>query len=244
MAKDDNSLDTPRAVRRRMPRVGMSAETFGQLAEGFARFMGTPAFLVGMTVFCAVWLGWNTWAPESAQFDPRALNYTLLTLILSLQASYAAPLILLAENRSADRDRVEAENDRILAERNLSDTEFLMREVASLRIALREVATRDYLRSEMRTLLEEIEESRSDELARAFEAGRRQAIEELRADSDAEAGSPHAAASPLEARGSDAEAAAAEPARPARDGLGDLLADAPGAAHDPVDEDPAGRTSQ
>jgi uncharacterized membrane protein len=154
-------LETPRSARRRMPQLGMSSETFGRLAEGFARFMGTPAFLVGMTVFCAVWLGWNTWAPESLQFDPKALNYTLLTLILSLQASYAAPLILLAENRSADRDRVEFENDRQRAERNLADTEYLTREIASLRIAMREVATRDFVRSELRSVLEEIEEARS-----------------------------------------------------------------------------------
>ena len=101
--------------------------------------------------------------PEPLQFDPRALNFTLLTLILSLQASYAAPLILLAENRSADRDRVEFENDRQRAERNLADTEFLTREVASLRIALREVATRDFIRSELRNLLEEMEETRAAE---------------------------------------------------------------------------------
>src|SRR5690625_6864460 len=65
-----------------------------------------------MTVFCAVWLGWNTLAPEEVQFDPRALNFTLLTLMLSLQASYSAPLILLAQDRQADRDRVAAEQDR------------------------------------------------------------------------------------------------------------------------------------
>ncbi len=97
----------------------------------------------------------------SLQFDPRALNYTLLTLILSLQASYAAPLILLAQNRQADRDRVTFEQDRQRGERNLADTEYLAREVAALRIALREVATRDYLRSELRLVVEEV----LDELA-------------------------------------------------------------------------------
>lgn len=125
--------------------------------------MGTPAFLVGMTVFCAVWLLWNTLLPESWQFDPRSLNFTLLTLILSLQASYAAPLILLAENRSTDRDRVEFEHDRQRAERNLADTEYLAREVAALRIAMREVATRDFIRSELKDLLKELEEERQDE---------------------------------------------------------------------------------
>lgn len=156
MPVDD--FDVPRSSRRRLPNIAMSPETFGRGAEGFARFMGTPAFLVGMTVFCAVWLIWNTLLPEAWQFDPRSLNFTLLTLILSLQASYAAPLILLAENRSTDRDRVEFEHDRQRAERNLADTEYLAREVAALRIAMREVATRDFIRSELKDLLKELEE--------------------------------------------------------------------------------------
>jgi uncharacterized membrane protein len=121
--------------------------------------MGTAQFLAGMTVFVVVWLAWNTFAPGHVQFDPRALNYTLLTLILSLQASYAAPLILLAQNRQADRDRVQFEQDRQRSERNLADTEYLAREVAALRIALRDVATRDFLRSELRDLLEDLLES-------------------------------------------------------------------------------------
>jgi uncharacterized membrane protein len=136
----------------------MSSEAFGVLSEKFARFMGTPRFLIWMTIFVAVWLAWNTFAPEGAQFDPRALNYTLLTLILSLQASYAAPLILLAQNRQDDRDRVALEQDRVQAERALADTEYLTREVAALRIALRDAATRDFVRSELRSLLEEMEE--------------------------------------------------------------------------------------
>jgi uncharacterized membrane protein len=96
--------------------------------------------------------------PESLQFDPRALNYTLLTLLLSLQASYAAPLILLAANRQADRDRVAFEQDRQRAERALADTEYLAREVAALRIALQNVATRDFVRSELRDLLAELQD--------------------------------------------------------------------------------------
>src|SRR5690606_39777617 len=87
--------------------------------------------------------------------------FTALTLMLSLQASYAAPLILLAQNRQTDRDRVQAEHDRQRAERNLADTEYLAREMASLRIALSEVATRDFVRSELRGLLEDLEASRS-----------------------------------------------------------------------------------
>ena len=120
--------------------------------------MGTSGFLIGMTIFVIVWLAWNTFAPRELQFDPREYNYTLLTLILSLQASYAAPLILLAQNRQDDRDRVQIEQDRQRAERNLADTEYLAREMAALRIALSEVATRDFVRSEIRNLLEELEE--------------------------------------------------------------------------------------
>lgn len=152
-------VDTPQEVRRQLIRrpSGMTSETFGVISEKFARFMGTPRFLIWMTIFVAVWLVWNTFGPQSLQFDPRALNYTLLTLILSLQASYAAPLILLAQNRQDDRDRVALEQDRVQAERALADTEYLTREVAALRIALRDTATRDFLRSELRDLLEEME---------------------------------------------------------------------------------------
>jgi uncharacterized membrane protein len=133
----------------------VDTERFGRASERFARFMGTASFLVGMTVFVMGWLAWNWLAPTSLQFDPRRLNFTLMTLLLSLQASYAAPLILLAQNRQADRDRVAAEQDRDRAERALADTEYLAREVAALRIALGEVATRDFVRSELRALLEE-----------------------------------------------------------------------------------------
>lgn len=154
--KNVDPLDDPAPRRRGRLRNPLRGDAFGRAAEGFARMMGTPAFLVGMTLFCAVWLTWNSLAPETAQFDPRALNFTLLTLILSLQASYAAPLLLLAQNRQDDRDRVVAEEDRKRGQQNLADTEYLTREIASLRIALREVATRDYVRSELRGLLEEI----------------------------------------------------------------------------------------
>ena len=152
-----SGLDTPLEARRPvLPTPQVDPEAFGRWSERFARFMGTASFIVGMTVFVAVWLLWNTLAPKTLQFDPRSLNYTLLTLILSLQASYAAPLILLAQNRQADRDRVSFEQDRQRSERALADTEYLAREVAALRIALREVATRDFVRSELRDLLEEL----------------------------------------------------------------------------------------
>ncbi|WP_354184747.1 DUF1003 domain-containing protein [Arthrobacter sp. UYCu712] len=162
-ASGKGSLDTPLSGRQRiLPKFSPNPDAFGQTTEGFARFMGTPQFLVYMTVFCIFWLVWNTWAPLDFQFDSRELGFTLLTLMLSLQASYAAPLLLLAQNRQDDRDRVSLQQDRQRAERNLSDTEYLTRELASLRIALREVATRDYVRAELRSLLEDMLEAQEE----------------------------------------------------------------------------------
>lgn len=141
------------------------SDTSGRVAEAIARFSGTPTFLIWLTVFVAVWMAWNSWGPETMRFDKAELGFTALTLMLSLQASYSAPLILLAQNRQDDRDRVTAEQDRQRAESNLQDTEFLTREIASLRLAMNEVATRDFVRSELRDLLEELlaEERRSRE---------------------------------------------------------------------------------
>jgi len=134
----------------------MDPDTFGKFAEGFARFMGTARFLAYMSLFVLLWLLWNTLAPNEVRFDPYA--FIFLTLMLSLQASYAAPLILLAQNRQADRDKVSIEQDRTRDERALAETEFLTREVASLRIAMRDSATRDFVRSELRNLLEDMTE--------------------------------------------------------------------------------------
>ena len=162
-AAKGGSLDTPLSGRQRiLPKFSPDPDAFGHATEGFARFMGTPQFLVYMTVFVVVWLAWNTFAPLEWQFDSRDLGFTLLTLMLSLQASYAAPLLLLAQTRQDDRDRVSLQQDRQRAERNLSDTEYLTRELASLRIALREVATRDYVRAELRSLLEDMLEAQEE----------------------------------------------------------------------------------
>jgi len=158
MAADRNSgrLDQPREVpRSRFSRPSYNPETFGRASERFARFMGTATFLVYMTAFVLLWVIWNVLAAPDQRFD--IYPFIFLTLMLSLQASYAAPLILLAQNRQADRDRVSLEQDRARDERNLADTEYLTREVAALRIALREVATRDFVRSELRSLLDEVE---------------------------------------------------------------------------------------
>src|SRR5690606_34818187 len=133
-------------------------ERFGRFAEGAARFLGTATFIAWMTVFIAVWLSWNTLAPAAMRFDPYP--FIFLTLMLSLQASYAAPLILLAQNRQEARDRITAEQDREAATRAHADMEFLTREVASLRLSLGEVATRDFLRSELRSAVSDLERSR------------------------------------------------------------------------------------
>lgn len=148
-----NRLDTPRETRRTL-RPNYDPETFGRLSERFARFLGTARFLVYMTVFVLTWVSWNFLAPRNLRFDDYP--FIFLTLILSLQASYAAPLILLAQNRQTDRDRIQFSEDRGQNERNIADTEYLTRELASLRITLGEVATRDYLRSELADALEKI----------------------------------------------------------------------------------------
>jgi uncharacterized membrane protein len=149
-------LDQPvEPGRVRLPR--WNPETFGRWSEAIARYMGTARFIVWMTVVIGAWFAWNTLAPEKLRFDPY--TFTFLTLILSLQASYAAPLILLAQNRQADRDRLAMEEDRRRAAMQKADTEYLAREIASLRIALGDVATRDFLRSELARLAGELDEA-------------------------------------------------------------------------------------
>lgn len=147
-------LDQPRALRRSL-RPHYDPEAFGRLSERIARFLGTARFIVYMTVFVAVWVIWNVAAPPALKWDPYP--FIFLTLMLSLQASYAAPLILLAQNRQDDRDRIQYEQDRESADRNQAEIEYLTREIAGLRLALNEVATRDYLRAELGRLLEEFD---------------------------------------------------------------------------------------
>jgi uncharacterized membrane protein len=151
-------LDTPKDVGRKplMRRPSYNTDTFGIFAEQFARFMGTARFLMWMTAFVLFWVLWNAFAPHDLRFDDYP--FIFLTLVLSLQASYAAPLILLAQNRQEQRDKVVAEQDRQANARAHADMEFLAREVASLRMAVGEVATRDFLRSELRGLLAELDE--------------------------------------------------------------------------------------
>ncbi|PWK67921.1 putative membrane protein [Streptomyces sp. CG 926] len=150
-------LDQPRAPRRSLlPEY--DPEAFGRLSERVARFLGTGRFIVWMTLVIIVWVLWNIFAPDELRFDPYP--FIFLTLMLSLQASYAAPLILLAQNRQDDRDRVTHEQDRKQNERSIADTEYLTREIAALRMGLGEVATRDWIRSEFQDLIKEMDERR------------------------------------------------------------------------------------
>ncbi|MFC4241890.1 DUF1003 domain-containing protein [Gryllotalpicola reticulitermitis] len=152
-------LDAPKGLSGRARR-GRDTDRFGRFTEWLARAMGTPWFIAGLTIFCLVWLAWNTFLPAAVHFDSQKNGYTVLTLVLSLQASYAAPLILLAQNRQDDRDRVQFEQDRQQATRNLADTEYLAREVVALRLALREAPTKDFIRQELRALFDELEAAR------------------------------------------------------------------------------------
>lgn len=164
--RNEPRLDAPKGTRAAFGLRPSGSDRFGRATEAIARGMGTPWFLVALTLFCAVWMSYNAIAERLGwvQFDSMALGFTALTLILSLQASYAAPLILLAQNRQDDRDRVQIEQDRQRAERNLADTEYLAREVVALRLAVKEMATRDFIRAELRALLEELDrEPETDE---------------------------------------------------------------------------------
>ena len=161
-------MKTPSPVRRKsvsrldQPKEGRSIrptydpEAFGALSERVARFIGSWRFIAYMTAFIAAWVSWNIFAPANLKPDPYP--FIFLTLLLSLQASYAAPLILLAQNRQTDRDRVQYQDDRGSTEMLIADTEYVTREIAALRGNLSEVVTRDYLRAELRAFLETLDE--------------------------------------------------------------------------------------
>ena len=137
-------LDQPRPPRAL--RLEVDPEAFARFAERLARFLGTGKFLFWQTVLVVTWITLNLVA-VSLRWDPYP--FILLNLAFSTQAAYAAPLILLAQNRQDDRDRVTLEEDRARAAQTKADTEYLARELAALRIAIGEVATRDYLRTEL-----------------------------------------------------------------------------------------------
>ena len=155
---------------RQRGRIGVSydPEFFGQFSESIARFIGTARFLVWQTALIIIWLVANTLPPEKYQFDPWNRGLVLLTLVLSLQAAYAAPLILLAQNRQERRDRIAAEQDRDVAERTQADTEFLAREIASVRLSLSDMVTGETLDERLDDRLERLTaviEQLSDQVA-------------------------------------------------------------------------------
>jgi uncharacterized membrane protein len=141
--KRRGDLTTPRHHRRLG--VHYDPDAFGQFSEAIARFLGTGRYLVTQTIIVAVWLTVNVF--HIAPFDDYP--FIFLTLILSLQASYAAPLILLAQNRQEDRAREQLQRDREMAARTQADTEYLARELAGVRLALADVVTMEDLRDHL-----------------------------------------------------------------------------------------------
>jgi uncharacterized membrane protein len=151
--KRREDLTTPRQSRRLS--VHYDPDAFGQFSESVARFIGTARFLVFQSVFCVVWVLWNSFGPVELRFDEW--QFIGLTLLLSLQAAYAAPLILLAQNRQEERDRIQTELDRRVAERTQADTEFLARELAGVRLGLAEVASSSELEDHLERISRAIE---------------------------------------------------------------------------------------
>jgi uncharacterized membrane protein len=162
-AVERGRLDQPKSLRARPSlRPNLDAEKFGQASENLARYFGTAKYLVIQTAIVIVWIALNALVfTRTVRWDPYP--FILLNLAFSTQAAYAAPLILLAQNRQADRDKVQAEQDRGRDEQAVANTEYLLREVASLRIAVNDVATRDFVRSELQQLVKELEQARLDE---------------------------------------------------------------------------------
>lgn len=153
-------LYTPRTSRRFTPRL--DPEALGQVTERIARFFGTGRYLALQTLMVLTWIALNLFAAHW-RWDPYP--FILLNLAFSTQAAYAAPLILLAQNRQENRDRVALEEDRRRAAQTKADTEYLARELAALRLAIGEVPTRDYLRHELdglRTLMADLTSARPD----------------------------------------------------------------------------------
>ncbi|MGH2916880.1 MAG: DUF1003 domain-containing protein [Solirubrobacteraceae bacterium] len=153
MARPDDELGTPRGT----PGGPVyNPDQFGALAERLARFFGTPRYLVGQTVLVVIWISFNAVA-WSLQFD--TYPFILLNLAFSTQAAYAAPLILLAQNRQADRDKAEIERDRATNSRALAETEYLAREIAAVRLAVDRKPDRDDMTEALERLITAIERS-------------------------------------------------------------------------------------
>jgi uncharacterized membrane protein len=167
VTREQQRLNTPgRRTRSVLPTLRWDRDAFGKFAESFARFMGTAKFLIGMTVIIIAWVLWNVpFGPDRPRFDKYP--FIFLTLMLSLQASYAAPLILLAQNRTEARDRVALEQDREQTAQSRADMDFLAREIAGLRMSVGELATRDFLRgelrAELRAIMDELDDDEDDD---------------------------------------------------------------------------------
>ncbi|MEO3761250.1 DUF1003 domain-containing protein [Mycobacterium sp. B14F4] len=149
-------LDTPLTSRRRLS-LNVDSEAVGNFSESIARLLGTGRYLAWQTILVIIWVALNLFA-VGLRWDPYP--FILLNLAFSTQAAYAAPLILLAQNRQENRDRVALDEDRRRAAQTKADTEYLARELAALRLAVGEVATRDYLRRELEELRDMIAELR------------------------------------------------------------------------------------
>ncbi|MDQ2706798.1 MAG: DUF1003 domain-containing protein [Actinomycetota bacterium] len=145
-------LDQPKSGRS--PKFVLDPDAFARLSERVARFLGTGRFLAVQSVVVLIWIAFNIFAVTQLRWDQYP--FILLNLAFSTQAAYAAPLILLAQNRQDDRDRVSLEEDRARATQTKADTEYLARELAALRLAIGEVVTRDYLRGELEKLAERL----------------------------------------------------------------------------------------
>ena len=175
----DQPLDRSRSLR-----PSVDTERFGRMSETVARRIGSWAFIAWMTAFILVWLAINIVIADGA---PDPFPFIFLTLLLSLQASYAAPLILLAQNRQSDRDRVQFQEDRQRTERLLADSDYLARELAALRLALGDVATRDYVRSELRDQVDDLVKA-LDEHAKATAKAAAKAIAKAERKAERKAG--------------------------------------------------------
>ena len=174
----DQPLDRSRSLR---PNV--DTERFGRMSETVARRIGSWAFILWMTIAIVIWVALNIIIADGA---PDPFPFIFLTPLLSLQASYAAPLILLAQNRQADRDRVQFQEDRQRTERLLADSDYLAREIAALRLALGDVATRDYVRSELRDQVDDLITA-MDEHAKAAAKAAAKAVVKAEAKAEAKA---------------------------------------------------------
>ncbi|MBV8218366.1 MAG: DUF1003 domain-containing protein [Solirubrobacterales bacterium] len=152
MARNDD-LSTPRGTPGG---PSYDPDAFARFAEKMARFLGTGRYLAAQTIFVIIWIAINLLG-ASLRWDPYP--FILLNLAFSTQAAYAAPMILLAQNRQADRDRSEVERDREINARSLAATDYLARELAGIRLALERKPDRDDVTDALERLARAIEQN-------------------------------------------------------------------------------------